>query len=74
MIDKLHQHFVETLVIALTEREVPEIANRIIMRAMLEAENLDLGAFAVDLAIEEPSPTFAEPAAAGAAILEIEPA
>ena len=74
VIDKLHQHFVETLVIALTEREVPEIANRIIMRAMLEAENLDLGAFAVDLAIEEPSPTFAEPAAKGAAILEIEPA
>jgi flavorubredoxin len=72
VIDKLHQHFAETLVLALTAREVPEIANRIIMAAMLEAENLGLGAFAVDLAIEEPSPSLGGPAPGSAAVLEIE--
>ena len=65
------EHFAETLELALTAREVPEIANRIIMAAMLEAENLGLGAFAVDLAIEEPTPTLGSPVA-GAATLEIE--
>ena len=72
-IDKLHQHFVETLVITLTEREVPEVANRIIMRALLEAENLGLGAFAVDLAIDEPSPSHSGTATSdGGPVLEIE--
>ena len=58
IIDKLPQQFVETLVITLTEKEPPELANRIIMKALVEAENLRLGTFSVNLAIEEPGPAL----------------
>lgn len=57
-IDKLPQQFVETLVLALTDKEPPELANRIVMKALVEAENLHLGTFSVNLAIEEPGPAL----------------
>ncbi|MCG8454952.1 MAG: hypothetical protein MI919_01625, partial [Holophagales bacterium] len=54
VIDKLHRRFVEGLVAALTEKEVPEISNRIITTALIEADRLGLGTLAVDLALDEP--------------------
>lgn len=67
-IDKLPQQFVETLVLALTEKEPAELANRIIMKALVEAESLRLGTFSVNLAIEEPGPAL--PGTNGEAALE----
>jgi hypothetical protein len=57
-IRKLHQRFVENLVATLIEGEPNEVASRIVMKALAKAEQLGLGTFAVDLALEEPAPAL----------------
>lgn len=59
VVDKLPRRFAEQLVVVLTRNEKEEVANRIIMKAILEADQLELGTFAVDLASGASEPSTA---------------